>query len=122
MKDDFVDHNLKINSSLYENVCVPLRLILGMLFISGIVHPRLIPIFGVLMVITAFGLYRKMQISGNSWKCYTRAILAYSVIAALIFTHYVIHPVHNIDTVIGLILIFDVLMGIQSKHVFEKLG
>jgi len=121
MKEALKDHNLKINSELYESVCVPIRLIIGILFISNVVPDVALPFLGVLFLVVALGLFNKMKISGNSWKCYKRAILVYILIATLIFTN-IIHPIRHVQVVIGTLFISDCLMGIQSKHIFEKLG
>ena len=121
MKDKFTDHNLKIDSSLYESICIPLRLAIGIVLISGVIPTKFLPIVGLLLLGVAGGLFYKSQISGNSWKCYQRAIIVYMLIATLIFTN-MVYPIKNIELVAGLLMIVDVLMGIQSKHVFEKLG
>ena len=121
MKDRFVDHNLKISSSLYETACIPIRLTIALIFLSGIIPLKFLPYIALLFLFTAFGLYRKSQVSGNSWKCYQRAILVYTLIALMIFIN-MYKPIPNVMTVIGVLMVVDVLMGIQSKHVFEKLG
>lgn len=124
MDKKFLDPNLRVKKEMYEYICVPLRLIIGFLFlIDAVPHSFFIP-FAVLLLIVAAGLYRKKQISGNSWKCYQRAIIVYVVIALMIFWNSYSKKIDtmNMNMTIGALLVGDVLAGIQSKHIFTKLS
>ena len=124
MDKQFLDPNLKVSKEMYEYICVPLRLIIGFLFLIDVVPHSLHIAFAILMLIVAAGLYRKKQISGNSWKCYQRAIIVYIIIALLIFWNAFTKKIDitNINMTIGILLIGDVLAGIQTKHIFTKLS
>ncbi len=123
MNDKFLDKNLKVDRSMYEYVCVPLRLTIAFLFLADIIPKSWHIWFAVILLVVMSGLYRKSQISGNSWKCYQRAIIIYAVIVCLIVwdTFFTRHPL-NINMTIGALLMTDVISGLQTKHIFEKLS
>ena len=115
MLDKYIDHNLKIPSSYYELLCIPLRTIIAGLFLFDTIPKKYYKYISIIYVLIAFGLYRKWTISGNSWKVYPRAILIYLMVAMLLQ----VSPENN--KIIGMLLFIDVLMGMQSKYIFSRL-
>lgn len=117
----FKDHNLKIPHYLYAAVCLPVRVIIALLFILQLVPEKFNWIIALAYVLTAMGLGYKYHISGNSWKCYPRAITIYIVVAALLLLN-TKYKVKNIQTVVGILLFIDAMMGLQSLYTFNRLG
>ena len=124
MDEKFLDKNLKADKSLYEYVCLPLRITLGCLFLANVIPHKFYIFFAILFVITGFGFAYKRHISGNSWKNYSRAIITYLLVSGLLF--WSMHKGQNSDTqtntIVGLLLIFDALSGMQTKFIFNKLS
>jgi hypothetical protein len=119
MNEKFLDHNLKVDKSMYETVCVPIRIVLGLLFITNTIPKALLPVIAILLLVTCIGLGYKNKISENSWKNYMRAIITYMIIIFLIIIK---GDDKNVNIAIGILLITDALAGIQTKHIFTKLS
>ena len=100
--------------------CVLLRIILGLLIyykVKGLKSYTFVSIFYIL-VIAFFG--NKVFITQNkTWKVYIRTILFYSISLIINSTDYHIFNIYNKQSrnVTGLIMIFDALMGLQSRHI-----
>ena len=115
MLDKYIDHHLKIPSSYYELVCIPVRILIAGLFIFNIVPIKYYKYISLIYIFIACGLYNKWKISGNSWKVYPRAILIYLSVAIMLMM--------NIDNkIIGILLLIDAMMGIQSKYIVSRIS
>jgi hypothetical protein len=107
--------------TLYTHLgCVLLRIILGLLIyykVKGFKSYTLVSILCIL-VITFFG--NKVFITQNkTWKVYIRTVLFYSIGLIINSTDYHILKIYDKQSrnVAGLIIIFDALMGLQSRHI-----
>lgn len=107
--------------TLYTHLgCVLLRIILGLLIyykVKGFKSYTFVSIFYIL-VIAFFG--NKLFITQNkTWKVYIRTILIYSISLIINSTDYHIFNIYKNQSrnVTGLIMIFDALMGLQSRHI-----
>ena len=122
MDTKFLDSTLRISPQFYEAMCIPLRITLASLFLLGLFPNKALPYFTLLLCLAMFGFTRKLFMLRSVWKTYLRAVLVYGLIVMLISYNVFVSPVNNISTVIGILLLMDVLMGIQSKHIFSLLG
>lgn len=124
MNKKFLDKNLKTDKSLYESVCIPLRITIGFIFLTNMVPQNFHIMVAILFILVALGMAYKLQISGSSWKNYSRAIITYLIIAGLILwnTRYNTLDVKNTNMIIGMLLILDALAGMQTKFIFNKLS
>lgn len=120
MQDKYKDHNLKIPAKYYEMLCIPLRLLFAILFILNIIPEKHYIYAGLFYIFAAIGLMYKSTISSNSWKCYPRAITIYCLIFLFILVN-TKRKIPNLNIIIGLMLIFNILSGMQSKYIMEKI-
>lgn len=117
----YKDQNLKIPGQLYGWVCIPVRLTISLLFIFGIVPEKLNWLIALAYILVSIGLGYKYSISGNSWKCYPRAIVIYMAVAMLLLTNNY-YKIKNLNTAVGVLLFIDAMMGVQSRYTFNRLG
>jgi MFS superfamily sulfate permease-like transporter len=112
LKDDttFVkNHTLKTHI-----FCILLRIVLGLLIITDNLSKLIIQILSLLVVIMFTYKFFKLP---NVWKVYMRTVLAYAIVLFLTTKYN-----SKYNSVAGSILIVDALMGLQSRHIFEKIG
>lgn len=112
MPDRLLDKKLYVSSPncLYK-VCIIFRLLLIVLIYLSKVSKNFIYILCV-MTILMFSI--KLIIRDRTWKNYLRTIISYSMM--LIITMYEKNNKH-----ISLIMLFDLLMGMQSKFIQSNL-
>ena len=116
MKDEFKDTHLKINASLYEYVCIPIRIIISIMFMFSVLNDKhYIPASIILGLIT-LGLIRKQQISYSSWKPYVKSIVIYIVCIILMIFKPTIPPY-----AIGVLLLNDAVMGLTTKFIYNRM-
>ena len=118
MQPKYLDTHLKANPALFNYVCIPLRLFLAALFLFKVIPQKAYPVVCAVALFMAAGFMYKQMISPNNWKCYPKAICIYVAIALLALFH---SKVDAVSSVIGLLLIIDVLFGLQAKHTFSVL-
>lgn len=121
MKDKYLDQTIKLDRSYYESICIPIRITLALLFLSGVIPEKFYKFFALFFIIVMYGFIQKSQTVTNTWKCYKVSIISYGVISLLIIINE-FKRVPNLSIIIGMILLTNVLMGIQSKFTFEQLG
>ncbi len=94
--------------------CVLLRITIGSLLILNKIPNIVIIILSVLTVIMFLNKFLKLQ---NVWKVYMRTVLVYGLVAvsSLIYKE-------KYNNLAGLLIIVDALMGLQSRHHFDRLG
>jgi hypothetical protein len=105
---------IKNHSIKTHIVCILLRIILGILVINKTLSINLIILLS-LFVITMFG-YKYFKLP-NVWKVYFRTVLIYSIVLILTLKYG-----DNYRQISGTLIIVDSLMGLQSRHIFERLS
>ena len=116
MKSEFEDKHLKISSKLYEKICVPVRILLALLFLFGVITPKYYTLMAVILLIFTCGLIYKQHISPNTWKPYTKSIVLYTICALLM-----LYKRDVPSYVIGSLLLSDVELGFTTKFVVNKI-
>ena len=103
------------NHSKYSHLgCVVLRCIIGILVINKIIPTKILLILSLIITIGFTYKYFKLQ---NIWKVFLRTIIVYAIIAILILKYN-----DKYTTVYGILIIVDALMGLQSRHIFDRLS
>ena len=94
--------------------CVSLRTILGLLIISNKISKNIILIISFLVVFMFLSKFFKLP---NVWKVYMRTVIVYAIvfILTIIFGD-------KYNSVSGTLIIVDGLMGLQSRHIFDRLS
>lgn len=95
-------------------VCVLIRMTLGSLIILNKIPSTLILLLSLFIIIVFLNKFFKLK---NVWKVYMRTVLTY--IFVLLFTYFYKDKYYNLS---GLLIIVDALMGLQSRHHFDRLG
>ena len=94
--------------------CILLRCLIGFGIITNKI-PNLIVILLSLFISISFTLkYFKLP---NVWKVYERTILVYFIVLLLSLVYK-----DKYNWLSGTLIIVDALMGMQSRHIFEKMG
>ena len=94
--------------------CVALRSTLGILVISDKINNKILLLFSILVVVMFLNKFFKLP---NVWKVYMRTVLVYFIIFILAFKFG-----DKYNTVSGTLIIIDALMGLQSRHIFDRLS
>jgi hypothetical protein len=112
----FSDNTTTIkNHSIKTHIfCILLRLIIGFLIINNTLPRELILILSALIVTFFTYKYFKLPLV---WKVYLRTVLVYLTVFVLIFKY---HDKYRL--VCGTLIMVDSLMGLQSRHIFERLS
>lgn len=104
----------KNNTSLFFIFCVIIRIVLGMLVFNKKIPKIALYILSIFIIIVfsyKFLEYKK------SWKNYPRTIISY--ILVIIFT-YIDNDKNNYNMA-GIIMLFDVLSGIESRYIANNI-
>lgn len=116
-----IPENLRDNTTIVKNhsikthiFCILLRIIIGLLIITNSMPKNVIQIICIIIILM---FSYKFVAVPNVWKVYLRTIISYAVVLFLI-TKYD----DKYNSVAGTIIIMDSLMGLQSRHIFEKIG
>lgn len=100
----------KNNATLFFILCIFIRIILSILIFQNKINPIIIYIlFGLFITIFSF----KFFFYKKSWKNYPRSIISYSLVILFTLLNKTSSPI-NIG---GLILLFDTLMGMQTRFI-----
>ena len=94
--------------------CLILRTTLAILIITGKMPINVIYFLCVSVIIMFGQKYFKLP---NVWKVYLRTIFTYSVVLVLTYLYG-----DKYRQVSGTLIIADVLLSIQSRHIFERLS
>ena len=94
--------------------CVSLRSILGLLVISNKISKNIILIISFLVVVMFLQKFFKLP---NVWKVYMRTVIVYSIVFLLTLKYG-----DQYNSVSGTLIIVDALMGLQSRHIFDRLS
>jgi hypothetical protein len=94
--------------------CVGIRSALGVLVMSNKINNKLLIVLSALVVIIFLNKFFKLP---QVWKVYMRTVLVYFIIFLLAFKFG-----EKYNTVIGTLIIVDALMGLQSRHIFDRLS
>ena len=105
---------VKNHSMRNHVVCVIIRIGLGILVLNNTIPTKILAIF-CLFIVAAFG--NKFYKLPNVWKVYIRTVLVYATIGLLILLYD-----NKYTNVYGTLIIVDALMGLQSRHIFERLS
>jgi TRAP-type C4-dicarboxylate transport system permease large subunit len=109
------DTTIVKNHTLKTHIfCILLRIFIGLLIITNSLSKLFIQILTILVVITFTYKFFKLP---NVWKVYMRTVLSYAIVLFLVTKYDT-----NYNNVAGTIIIIDALMGLQSRHIFEKIG
>lgn len=116
-----IPDKLKDNTTIIKNhtlkthiFCILLRIIIGLLIITNNLSKLVIQILSLFVVIMFFYKFIKLPIV---WKVYLRTVIAYAIVLFLVTKYN-----DKYNNVAGTIIIIDALMGLQSRHIFEKIG
>ena len=91
--------------------CIILRIILGILIFNNAIPKCLIYLLSAFIIVAFSSKFIKFKRNNiQTWKVYERTIISY--ILLIYFTNNN-KSTHNIG---GLFVIFDVLLGLQSRH------
>ncbi len=103
------------NHSTYSHLgCVILRCVLGVLVINKTIPTKILLILSLIIAIGFAYKYFKLK---NVWKVFSRTVIVYAIIAILILKYN-----DKYSTVYGILIIVDALMGLQSRHIFDRLS
>lgn len=94
--------------------CVLLRMTIGSLIILNKIPSNYILILSLFVIIDKSIRFFKLP---NVWKVYSRPVLIYTFV--LIFTYLYKEKYNHLS---GTLIIVDALMGLQSRHHFDRLG
>lgn len=105
------------NHTMYSHLgCVALRCAIGLFFLLGYEQSAnqniaFVSLFGVLL---AFFLYKFIFVkkARNTWKVFLRTIITLALSIILMLTA----EEETVGTAVGLLLIVDALMGLQSRY------
>lgn len=116
-----IPEKLKDNTTIIKNhtlkthiFCILLRIFIGILIITDNLSKGIIQLLTIFVIISFGSKFFKLP---NVWKVYLRTVLAYSIVLFLV-TKYD----KKYNNIAGTIIIIDALMGLQSRHIFEKIG
>jgi|Laugresu1bdmlbdd_1035124.scaffolds.fasta_scaffold05769_4 hypothetical protein len=104
----------KNNTSLFFIFCVIIRIVLGILVFNKKISNMTLYILSIFIIIVfsyKFLTYKK------TWKNYPRTIISYILI--IIFTY--INNDKNNYNMAGIIMLFDVLSGIESRYIANNI-
>lgn len=87
--------------------CIFLRIILGILIFNNILNSIVIYILSCLILIIFISKFINTK---TNWKVYERTILLYSLVPYFTYTK-------SDNNYAGLLVIFDAIMGLQSRHI-----
>lgn len=118
---EHIPEELKDNTTIIKNhtlktyiFCVLLRIILGLFIITNKISVRLISIICIFIILTFLNKYFKLN---KVWKVYLRTVLVYSIVLLLTIKYD-----NQYNHVSGILIITDALMGLQSRHIFDRIG
>jgi hypothetical protein len=94
--------------------CVIIRIGLGILVLNNTIPTKILAILCLFIVATFGNKFYKLQ---NVWKVYIRTVLVYATIGLLILLYD-----NKYTSLYGTLIIVDALMGLQSRHIFERLS
>ena len=114
------DPRLKISPKLFYPICVPLRLSIAMLFLLSIIPIRdekwrYILLIYFFLISSAF-VYKYATQPHKLWKPYLVSIVLY--ILCFVVTLFS-NRIKNSGTIIGLLLVMDVVIGMTAKHILD---
>ena len=112
LRDDSLS-STKNNTSLLFIFCIFIRIVLGILVFYNVIPPIFIYILSGFIIIS-FGL--KSYYNKKTWKNYLRTIISYILVPILTILNEYGPKKHDFN-ISGLIIIFDVLMGQQSRFI-----
>ena len=94
--------------------CVILRISLGVLVINNTIPTKILILLCLFVVLTFGNKFFKLP---NVWKVYLRTVLIYATIGLLILRYG-----DKYTNIYGTLMIVDALMGLQSRHIFDRLS
>jgi len=118
---EHIPKELKDNTTIVKNhtlktyiFCVLLRIILGLFIITNKLSVRLIVIICIFIILGFLNKYFKLN---RVWKIYLRTVLVYSIVLLLSVKYN-----NQYNHISGTLIIIDALMGLQSRHIFDRIG
>ena len=94
--------------------CILLRCLIGFGIITNKIPTLVILLLSLFIAIGFTFKYFKLP---NVWKVYERTVLVYSIVFLLTVVYK-----EKYNWLSGTLIIVDALMGMQSRHIFEKIG
>lgn len=94
--------------------CVSLRSILGILVISNKINKNILLIISFLVLVMFLAKFFKLP---NVWKVYMRTVIVYAIVFILTLKFG-----DQYNSVSGTLIIVDALMGLQARHIFDRLS
>lgn len=113
MKDIYKDPTVTLSSYKIYLICILIRISLGIAIINNIIHPKYLTIIGLMVVILFTPKYFKLP---NVWKNYLRTIIVYGLLALGTISNG-----NAYNKQLGTLVIADALMGLQTRHIFNKI-
>lgn len=94
--------------------CIFLRITLGILVIKQIIPINLLLLISLFVIIIFTNKFFKLP---NVWKVYLRTVIVYLLVGLSAYIYK-----EKYSSVNGTLIIVDALMGLQSRHIFERIG
>ena len=94
--------------------CVLLRITFGLFIITNNIPKNILIIICLLIIVTFSYKFIKLK---KVWKVYLRTILVYIIVLFLTLKYN-----QQYNQVSGILIIIDALMGLQSRHIFDRIG
>ncbi len=95
-------------------VCLIIRILLSIMIYNNHLRPNVIYILCALSIIFFFSKLWKTK--NNTWKNYTRTLITYSLVMFVTKTK----SSYTTTNPAGLLMLFDTLLGMQSRFIFSK--
>jgi hypothetical protein len=112
----FRDNTTIIKNHPMQNhlFCVSIRSLLGILIITNKIKKKLLLIICVFIILGFLSKFFKLK---NVWKVYMRTVFVYSIVLVLTFIYG-----DKYNSISGILIIVDGLMGLQSRHIFDRMS
>lgn len=115
--DIYADHIARVGrpeKPYIHYICVLTRIIIGILVINKTIPIKILLLFSLSVVIIFLAKYFKLP---NVWKVYARTIFVYGIVGLLALKYG-----EEYRNIYGTLIIVDALMGLQARHIFDRLG
>lgn len=99
------------------NICVCLRVLIGILMISNIIGKWFI--IALCSIILYFFISKVKKVGNINWKYYNKTIIAYS---AMLLTQFVPDKSGLVGRSAGFIMILESMLGLQTRDIYNKLS
>ena len=99
------------------NICVCMRVLIGILMISNIVGKWFI--IALCSIILYFFIGKAKKVGNTNWKYYNKTVIAYS---AMMLTQFIPDKSGLVGRSAGFIMILESMLGLQTRDIYNKLS